>query len=218
MQPLEALRHSRWSIEEFVEVVNRHLEQIPLLDTGRASVQQAVNARLVRHYTGAGLLDRPDREGKEARYGFRHLLQMLVLRRLLREGLTAQAIRGVTRSRSDQELEAFLAGGTRLTVEPANPALAFLEQIRERTLQRMEGEPVLGAATVLYDKAAPGDSPNRHRPRSARLESWRRIPLLEGLELHIRNDFEWPEQPRARAHLTRILVEVLENLARQERS
>lgn len=154
MQSLDALRQSRWSLEEFVEVINRHSAQSLSYETGRANVQQEVNARLVRYYTGAGLLDRPDREGKKARYGFRHLLQMLVLRRLLREGLTAQAIRGVTRNRGNRELEAILVGGTRVTVEPANPALAFRERIRGRAMAWSGSEPEPPA--VLYRREEPG--------------------------------------------------------------
>lgn len=44
------------------------------------------NVRLIRHYTQAGALDRPERRGKEAYYGFSHLVQFLALRALLIEG------------------------------------------------------------------------------------------------------------------------------------
>ena len=37
------------------------------------------NERLVRYYVTAGVLDRPDRVGRDAAYGYRHLLQMLTL-------------------------------------------------------------------------------------------------------------------------------------------
>lgn len=50
------------------------------------------------------------------------------------------------------------------------------------------------------------------------VKSWQRVPLLDGLELHLRDDFEWPNHPQVRARLTRALIEVLENLGNLERS
>ena len=45
------------------------------------------NERLLRHYVSMGVVDKPSREGRDALYGFRHLVQFVAARRLLAEGL-----------------------------------------------------------------------------------------------------------------------------------
>ena len=44
------------------------------------------NERLLRHYVSMGVVDKPSREGRDALYGFRHLIQFVAARRLLTEG------------------------------------------------------------------------------------------------------------------------------------
>lgn len=41
------------------------------------------NERLLRHYVSMGVVDKPSREGRDALYGFRHLVQFVAARRLL---------------------------------------------------------------------------------------------------------------------------------------
>ena len=50
------------------------------------------NERLVRYYAAEGVIDRPDRVGRDATYNYRHLLQFLTARRLVDEGLSLSAI------------------------------------------------------------------------------------------------------------------------------
>mgnify|MGYP003953183627 CR=1 FL=1 len=44
------------------------------------------NERLVRHYVQLGILERPERRGREAVYGFRQLVEFLAARALIRDG------------------------------------------------------------------------------------------------------------------------------------
>lgn len=44
------------------------------------------NERLVRHYAQQGVLERPERRGKEAIFGFRQIVEFLAARNLLRDG------------------------------------------------------------------------------------------------------------------------------------
>lgn len=128
-----ARQNPQWSLDELVEVANQLLPQY-LPDQGSDSrLQETVNARLVRHYTTQGLLDRPLKLGREARYRYRHLLQLLLLRRLLTEGYSSSSL-GQALQKSDRDLESLLQGGAQLTMESANPALAFLAKVRDRSL------------------------------------------------------------------------------------
>ncbi len=48
------------------------------------------NVRLIRHYTQLGALDRPERRGKQAFYGFRQFAQYVALRWLVNDGWPLQ--------------------------------------------------------------------------------------------------------------------------------
>jgi hypothetical protein len=50
------------------------------------------NERLVRYYASEGVIDRPDRVGRDAAYGYRHLLQLLTARRMLQAGTALSVI------------------------------------------------------------------------------------------------------------------------------
>ena len=45
----------------------------------------SINERLVRYYASVGVIDRPDRQGRDSTYGFRHLVQLIMARRLSHE-------------------------------------------------------------------------------------------------------------------------------------
>ncbi|RPJ87633.1 MAG: MerR family transcriptional regulator [Acidobacteria bacterium] len=209
LQKLKA-KNPSWSLDEFVDVANQLLPQYLSTEGVSGRSQEQVNARLVRHYTGLGLVDRPGRAGKEARYGYRHLLQLLVLRRLLQDGYTSQAIRGVTDSRSDGELEALLQGGARLSVETANPALAFLEQIRARGTS-------IGNAESLQLHRSMDVSALAGPPRTRGAPTWTRIDLAPGLELHVRSDYVWPGSPAERKHILDSIADSLSRVAGKRR-
>ena len=56
-------------------------------------VDPKLNERLVRYYAGEGVIDRPERQGRDSTYGFRHLVQLLMARRLSSEkGWSLQTI------------------------------------------------------------------------------------------------------------------------------
>ena len=86
-------------------------------------VQTTPDARTVRFYQTAGLLDRPVRyDGRVARYGRRHLLQLVAIRILQSEGLSLAQIQTRLAGATNTELEAIAAGPTVATThEPAVP-------------------------------------------------------------------------------------------------
>jgi hemerythrin len=45
----------------------------------------SINERLVRYYASEGVIDRPERQGRDSTYGFRHLVQLIMARRLSHE-------------------------------------------------------------------------------------------------------------------------------------
>ena len=185
-------------LDRFVEVTNDLLSQfLPSQGSGGRG-QEPVNPRLVRYYTTQGWLDRPLKQGREARYTYRHLLQLLVLRRLLAEGYSASSIAGLIDGQGQGVLENLLQGGAQLTLEAANPALAFLADIRDRRE---------GSASAL--------SPGSPAPLPSPAETWTRLPLMEGLELHLRSDFRPPATPAQRDRLLQRIADHLAHLQSQ---
>ncbi len=159
---LENYSQETWNAEEFVQVVNRLLPEF-LPDIGFSQkVREEVNLRLIRHYTSIGAVDEPGKQGKESRYSYRHLLQLLLVRRLLAQGYNSGSIVEFPKQQSNRELIGLLEEGKpalpRLLSQqqPGDSALEFLDSVRKRT----------------------------HSPaRPARTDSnaWSRIPLCPGL-------------------------------------
>ncbi len=78
------------------------LEQLLALAGERLG--EEINARTVRLYATQGLIDRPGKEGRNAVYGRRQLLQLLLIRTLARRGLSLSAIAPLV-ALADEELE-----------------------------------------------------------------------------------------------------------------
>jgi DNA-binding transcriptional MerR regulator len=116
LPPLETLRDAAWNLEDFVAEVNTRLPTMLPVAYDDARQREDFSVRLLRHYGSLGLVDESERVGREARYRYRHLLQVLCLRRLQREGWNSKAIAGFI-TRPDAELEAFLLGYATQTLE-----------------------------------------------------------------------------------------------------
>ncbi len=208
MDELARIRHKgeTLTLDELVAAANRLLPHyLPEDADGRKLRRDEVNPRLVRHFATLGLLDEAGREGREARYGARHLLQLLVVRRLMAEGHVTAAIKKLTAGARDEELEALLQSGARLAVESAvssfsapamarsaapNAALHFLQSVKARASAPIKTEP----------------------PPTPAPQIWRRLPLENSLELHIREDFRPPATPYERENLLRRIENELKNL------
>ncbi len=191
-----------WSLAELVHVVNDLLPQFLPEEKSHTRVREEVTARLVRYYTSQGLLDEPLKLGREARYTYRHLLQLLLVRRLLMAGYGATAINTLAKTKNNSELEALLQGGIQLTVSPANPALAFLHQIQQRPTNRPPSPSTLASSTVS----------SRSLPASAvplPASTWTHQEVLPGLELHIRSDFVLPTTPQEQQLLLQHIEQLL---------
>jgi len=100
-----------WTLEELSNQAEARLAGLGIADAlpdGR--VARAADPRTVRYYQSLGILDRPlSYEGHKARYGPRHLLQLLSVKALQRLRLPLAEIQERLYGRSDGELEAILA-------------------------------------------------------------------------------------------------------------
>ncbi|NER78798.1 MAG: MerR family transcriptional regulator [Leptolyngbya sp. SIO1D8] len=224
-----AQTNPEWDLEMFVDIANDLLSQfLPPAETTRNRSSEAINARLVRYYTTQGGLDRPLRQGREARYIYRHLLQLLVVRRLLAQGYSMAAIKPITVEKDNSALEALLQGGVQLTVEAANPALAFLQSVQARTqpvsasaasaLADPVQSPPLPSAPAANRRLAAPDASQATAKSAGEVSHWQRVEVLPGLEVQVRDDFVPPSTPQEQENLLQLIAQQLKPLFHARRS
>ena len=210
-----------FTLDELADTANAHLPDRFEGDARDARVRAKVNPRLVRHYVGEALLDPPYREGRRARYGVDHLLQLLALRHLLARGVPAHTIGSWLRERERDVLLALAQGApppahapgptpsgapptAPVTAPPAAAddapstdaraaAQAALDAIRARAARPPTAVPPPPTGAPLAPPPTPPTAPDA--------VAWDRVPLLDGVELHVRSDVRLPASLDARQRL-----------------
>ena len=157
------------SLEELVDLAAPVLAELPVEDQ---RIQTTPDARTVRYYQTAGLLDRPVRyEGRTARYGRRHLLQLVAIRILQSEGLSLAQVQTRLAGATNAELEAIAASASAATIsEPANIG----------TYARSTDTPL--TTSIAAAELAPGiivTIDSRLQPQSARLIEHLRLAIQQ---------------------------------------
>ena len=139
-----------WTIGELAEHAARALRDGAAAPVN-GRVRDVPGERLIRWYTTIGLVDPPlTRRGRVARYGRRHLLQLVAIKRMQAAG------------HSIAEIQAALAGAEDHTLE----AVSGLSLPHPGTVHggaSTAGEPP-ASARPLDDPASPGEPPTRLRP------------------------------------------------------
>jgi hypothetical protein len=101
--------NDRLTLEELCAEVTAELDRRGLREAQEdGRVTPAPDARTVRYYATFGLVDRPVREGREVRYGRRHVLQILAIKALQSRGMELAEIQAHVYGRSNPELETLL--------------------------------------------------------------------------------------------------------------
>lgn len=117
---LQDLKNFEGGVDEVAEVADRVLASV-----GMSNEDAPLNARLVRDYTQRGILTRPDRQGKEAVYGYQQLVELVSARLLLVDGWPLAKVSDFVANTKVAELEALIAS--------RNAALRAIDDIRART-------------------------------------------------------------------------------------
>src|SRR5437867_10515760 len=96
-----------FTLEELSAEVERELGERGLLGAAPdPRVSAAPDARTVRYYTTLGLIDRPTIVGRQARYGRRHLRQLVAIKALQAGALPLAEIQQRLYGRTEAELAA----------------------------------------------------------------------------------------------------------------
>jgi hypothetical protein len=127
---------------------------------GLADASNEPTVRVVRDYAQRGIVSRPDRQGKEAIYGYRQLLEFIAARVLVADGWPLAKIAEHFAHIADAELHNLVSGD-----QAKNRALAVAQRLRSETQLVPPGGHGKSARTSSLDPA--GD----FRQRAARLSS-----------------------------------------------
>jgi DNA-binding transcriptional MerR regulator len=103
------IKEERYTLEILARKMPEWLTEYNLLDAQQdGRVSSVPDSRTVRYYTTLGLLDRPYMEGREARYGRRHILQLLAIKALQGNQIPLSDIQARLYGKTERELESLL--------------------------------------------------------------------------------------------------------------
>ena len=199
------------------ELVAEAAKLIPRLapEQTRYKVTEYPDERTIRYYVVAGLLEPPtERRGRIGLFSFRHLLQVLAIKKLQAEYLPLRKIQEVIRPLDDAKLMELLlksgeypvAGteGMRLahpSYRMRRMAQADRDSVAENVSRTMRVEKMLKESSLAREPgisterfaphgraALPPSHPEAETQASPSGEEWARVTLADGIEVHIRTD------------------------------
>jgi DNA-binding transcriptional MerR regulator len=116
------LQRWRGSAAELADKANQLLPRIGLPSSESGS---QVNERLVRYYVQENILSPPDREGRDAMFGVRQVIELLATRHLLKDGWPLAKISELVQASDLSALQDMIPGARPRT--PAEEAVARLK-------------------------------------------------------------------------------------------
>lgn len=147
----------------------------------RYKVTDMPTERTIRYYISMGLVDQPSgRRGTAGLYGYRHLLQIVVVKYLQSQYLPLRKIRSVLKNRSNRELEQLIPYGK------SSRAAAVAKRGESDSLPPETD--VAGGLRLPRPSPGIGTGREDHRGVFPGEETWRRFVIASGLELHLRED------------------------------
>lgn len=176
----------------------------------RGTVSLMPDERTLRYYLAEGLISpAAEKQGTASVFGYPHLLQLLVVKKLQSEHLPIRKIKELVEGRTERELERLL--GLDTSAGARREAHSYLEKL----LTSPTSPPAASArsqspATRAADMARPARnlSPARQAAPSGQA-TWARVEIEPGLELHVRGDYAPPAETKNVRRLTRLILDAL---------
>lgn len=186
-------QNKNFRINDLLNVANNFITHIaPEQPSERVS--NILTERNVRYYISQGLVDRPTgKDGVSALYEYRHLLQLIALKRLQLAYIPVKKIAEILSDKNESELHQIIADkGVETDTKIENPALSFLNSIsKPQKIEKENNTRSSSPAKAISNEApqrisqSPPIVPNRSKLKSC---SWERYELDDGIEIHIRDD------------------------------
>ena len=134
-----------------------------LLPSLTGSADESVNERLVRYYVQEGVLNPPDREGREAIFRFRQLIQLIVARLLLRDNWPLRKVAELIRE-ADVDALLALAPGTKPRTRAEEAIAGFRRESRDVRLSMTPRAASLGIPDFMHRAAGTVRSSENDKP------------------------------------------------------
>src|SRR4028118_453700 len=167
--------------------------------------------RTLRYYLAEGLVSpASDKQGTASVFGYLHLLQLLVVKKLQSEHLPIRKIKELVDGRTERELERLL--GLDTSAGARNEANSYLEKLLT--------SPTSPSASSARSQSPAGRAARMARPARnlspagqaapSGQATWARVEIEPGLELHVRGDYALPSETKNVRRLARLLLSALE--------
>lgn len=203
---LEAARREKHvGVAGLAEAAARILAESGAARQGRGTVTELPDERTVRYYLAEGLIPAAEeKQGTASVFGFRHLLQLLVVKKLQAEGLPIRAIRELVTGKTERQLERLLGveQGQASGSAARGEALGYLESL----LRKSPSAPLPSAALPLSQSPP---SASLAPPSAAARETWARVELEPGLELHVSDGYRASQDEGVLKRLSQTFLNVL---------
>lgn len=216
---LEKLRHMKYvGVAELAGEAARILAESGLAQA-RGTVSEVPDERTIRYYLAESLIPpAEEKQGTASVFGYRHLLQLLVVKKLQSEHLPIRKIRDLVHGRSERELERLLGAESVGAVK--NEALSYLQQLLTKTQPPSRPSQALrqSAPASAMLKAAPVASQSvQASSSSANTVSWSRVEIEPGLELHVSDQYQPPRETKGLRRLTQLLLRIIGSYGQKPR-
>jgi len=170
-------------LPEFARIGAQILAEMDL-EQHRGTVTTVPDERTIRFYLAEGLIQAPEeKQGTASVFGYLNLLQLLTVKKLQAEHLPIRKIRELVDGKSEEELETLLGvSGASRKKSRESDAKDYLESL------------LAPAAPRFTAAARPSQqhAPDVDMAGEATEQSWQRVEIEPGLELHIRSDYTPP--------------------------
>lgn len=167
-----------FSMSQFTAILHEQIPQVAPTQT-KYRVTEIPSERTIRFYTTNKLVDKPlAKEGSHARYGYRHLLQVMAVKYLQSQYLPLVKIRSLMENINNRDLELLIPEISPVTAAHRGISradrLVVENSFLPQTFMFTARQPVRETAPVdhVSDEGAP-------------LDTWRRIEIGPGVELHV---------------------------------
>jgi DNA-binding transcriptional MerR regulator len=211
---LEKIRSQRYiGVVELANQAARILAEIGTTQD-RGTVSEMPDERTLRYYLAEGLLSpATEKQGTASVFGYVHLLQLLVVKKLQSEHLPIRKIKELVNGRTERELERLL-GLDAGKAGAKNDAHSYLDKL----LTRSTSPAAPSSPPRKQNFAAPADALTRpaqnpaaqRRAAPSSPATWERVEIEPGLELHVRGDYASPADTKEARRLTRLILDALE--------
>jgi DNA-binding transcriptional MerR regulator len=178
---------------------------------GRGTVSSMPDERTLRYYLSEGLISpATEKQGTASVFGYLHLLQLLVVKKLQSEHLPIRKIKELVDGRSERELERLL--GLDAKAGAKNEALSYLEKLLTRSTSPSSVNRTKNFASPAPAMTKPAPNLSSQRPAApSSPATWERVEIEPGLELHVRGDYALPVESKGVRRLARLVLNVIES-------